>query len=119
MNFLIYYFLSGLIALLQALPLKTVGRIGRCFGGAAHFFDARHRKVARRNLAMCFPEKSPAEIRALARENFKRIGENFACSVKTASLSTEQLFHNVKVSGTQILDAYAAKPPTSIIVAIG
>src|ERR1700759_4669939 len=117
MNFLIYYFLSGLIALLQALPLKTVGRIGRCFGGAAHALDARHRKVARRNLAMCFPEKSPAEIRALAKENFKRIGENFACSVKTASLSREQLDPHVELNNTKILDAYAAKPPTSIIVA--
>jgi KDO2-lipid IV(A) lauroyltransferase len=119
MNLLIYYFVSGLIAVLQSLPLEAVARIGRFFGGLAHFLDGRHRNVARRNLAMCFPEKSTAEIRALARENFKRVGENFACAVKTASLSREQLNRRVELSGTAILDAYAAKPPTSIIVAIG
>ena len=44
----------------------------------------RHRRVALRNLTMCFGQRTPAEIRALARENFRRIGENFACAVKTA-----------------------------------
>jgi lauroyl/myristoyl acyltransferase len=36
-------------------------------------------------------EKSPAEIQALARENFRRIGESFACAVKTAGMTFEEL----------------------------
>ena len=75
---------------IQALPLTWVARLGRAGGALAYWLDARHRRVALHNLTMCFGgEKSPAEIRALARENFRRIGENFACAVKTAAMSFE------------------------------
>ena len=54
--------------------------------------DARHRRVALANLRMCFgDEKSPGEIRRLARENFRRIGENYACGIKTAVMSADEL----------------------------
>jgi KDO2-lipid IV(A) lauroyltransferase len=46
---------------------------------------------------MCFAnEKSPAEIRELARENFRRIGESFACAVKTAAMDIEELRPHVE-----------------------
>ena len=73
------------VAFLQALPLGAVARVGRVFGALAYVFDGRHRKVAKANIAACFPKKSEAEVRALTRENFKHIGESFACAVKTAS----------------------------------
>jgi lauroyl/myristoyl acyltransferase len=120
MNTLLYYFASGLITALQSLPLDTVARIGRFFGGLVYYLDARHRRVARRNLAMCFPEKSPHEIRALARENFIRVGENFACAVKTASLEQAQLEDRIEVHGTErLFNRCQQRPSTSIIVAIG
>ena len=85
MDTLIYWFARALITCIQPLPLKLVARLGRCGGGLAFWLDARHRRVALQNLTMCFSrEKSPEEIRALARENFRRIGENFASAVKTA-----------------------------------
>ena len=84
----LYLIARALIAIIQALPLKLVARIGRAAGALAFWLDARHRRVALQNLQMCFgDEKSPAEIRAIARENFRRIGENFACAAKTAAMS--------------------------------
>ena len=79
MAWLLYILALGLVRGLQALPLTWVARLGRAGGALAWWLDARHRRVAVRNLAMCFgAEKSPAEIRALARENFRRIGEGYA-----------------------------------------
>ena len=44
------------------------------------------------NLTVCFGhERSAREIRDLARENFRRIGENYGSAIKTASMSWEQL----------------------------
>ena len=54
MNTLIYWLGRALVALLQALPLTWVARLGRAGGALAYWLDARHRRVALKNLTMCF-----------------------------------------------------------------
>src|SRR4051812_10078197 len=89
---LLYILARVVLSFLQSLPLTWVAHLGRFCGGLVYWVDARHRRVAIRNLTMCFGrEKSRAEIRALARENFRRIGENFGCAAKTAAMSFEEL----------------------------
>ncbi|HXR05052.1 MAG TPA: hypothetical protein VN836_10140 [Verrucomicrobiae bacterium] len=121
MDSLIYWFARALITGIQLLPLKLVSRLGRCGGGLAFRLDARHRRVALQNLTMCFSrEKSPEEIRALARENFRRIGENFASAVKTAAMSFEALRPHVEFAGAERLPVTnAGEPPPNVVVAIG
>jgi lauroyl/myristoyl acyltransferase len=88
----------ALVALLQALPLTWVARIGRAGGAVFYSLDARHRGVARRNLELCFGgEKSELEITALARESFCRIGENLCCAVKTAGMNSAEIRGCVEV----------------------
>ena len=88
------------IVMLQALPLVWVARLGRLGGGVAFYLDRRHRRVALQNLTLCFgKEKTPGEIYAIARENFRRIGENYVCAVKTAGMTFEQLKPHLVFSG--------------------
>jgi KDO2-lipid IV(A) lauroyltransferase len=104
METLLYLIARVGIALLQALPLTTVARLGRVGGGAAYWLDVRHRRVAARNLRLCFGrEKSAAEIRALAREHFRRLGENYACAVKTAAMSPDELRAHLEFAGAELL----------------
>ena len=104
MDTLIYWPARALVALIQALPLTLVARLGRAGGGLAFWLDARHRRVALQNLTMCFgQEKSPEEIRALARENFRRIGENFASAVKTAAMTSDELRPHIEFAGIERL----------------
>jgi lauroyl/myristoyl acyltransferase len=121
MDALLYYLARALIGLMQALPLSCVARLGRAGGTVAHWIDARHRRVARRNLALCFgAEKSPAEIRALAGENFRRIGENFACAVKTAAMTLTELSPHVEfVAPPQLFSPPAGESPRRVVAAIG
>jgi lauroyl/myristoyl acyltransferase len=121
MDTLLYIVARSVIALLQALPLRTVARLGRAGGGLFYWLDARHRRVAQRHLTMCFVhEKSTETIRALAKENFRRIGENFACAVKTASMTFEQLRPHVEFVGPQkLLAPPAGHTLPNIVVAIG
>jgi KDO2-lipid IV(A) lauroyltransferase len=83
--------------------------------------DKRHRRVAVRNLTMCLgKEKSEAEIRAIAKENFRRIGENFAAAVKTASMSGEQLRPHMEIIGANKLPPITVGGKTaSRVIAIG
>jgi KDO2-lipid IV(A) lauroyltransferase len=121
MNTLIYWLGSGFVSLLQALPLSWVARLGRAGGALAYWLDARHRRVALKNLAMCFGgEKSPGEIRALAKENFRRIGENYASAVKTAAMSFEALRPHIEFVGIERLpEKSAGQPPPNVVIAIG
>jgi lauroyl/myristoyl acyltransferase len=117
----LYYVARALVAGLQALPLTWVARLGRFCGGVAYWVDVRHRRVALSNLAMCFGrEKPPAELRALARENFRRIGESFACAVKTAAMSFEELRSRVEFVGdARIISPPADGKPPGVVAAIG
>ena len=118
---LLYLIARGLVALVQALPLTWVARLGRLGGGMAYWVDGRHRRVALGNLAMCFgQEQTPAQVRSLARENFRRIGENFACAVKTASMSYEELRARVEFVGNPtIISPPAEGAPQRVVAAIG
>jgi KDO2-lipid IV(A) lauroyltransferase len=118
---ILYALALALVKALQALPLPWVARIGRFFGGVAYYVDLRHRQVALRNLTRCFAtEKSPREIRALARENFRRLGENYCCAIKTASMTWPELSPCVEFVRTEKIPRLVeGKQMQSCIVAIG
>ena len=104
MNTVLYWFGRALIAGIQLLPLTFVARLGRAIGALAFHLDGRHRRVVLENLTNCFgAEKSTAEIRAIARENFRRIGENYLAAVKTAAMSFAALRAHVEFTGLQNL----------------
>src|SRR5437867_11978685 len=121
MDTLLYCLARAAVAFLQALPLRAVARLGRAGGATAWWLDRRHRRVALQNLALCFgAEKSPAEIRALAKENFRRIGENYASAIKTVAMSPEELKPYIQFVGAEkVLPHQPGPGPQSRIIAIG
>ena len=121
MNTVIYWLVRGVVAGLQTLPLVWVARLGRAAGAVAYQLDGRHRRVALENLTRCFGrEKSADEIEAIARENFRRIGENFAGAVKTAAMTPWQMLPHFDLTlARSILPHEANAGPQSRIVAIG
>src|ERR1700757_1850049 len=121
MDLLLYCLALGLVKFLQALPLPWVARVGRAGGALAYRLDARHRRVAERKLSLSLGNgRPPGEVRELARENFRRIGENYACSVKTASMTLEDLKRHIKVVGMEKLQSKdAAAASSSRVFAIG
>jgi len=121
MDTLFYYVARALIRLVQALPLRWVARLGRGGGALGFWLDARHRRVALANLQACFgAERSSDEIRAIATENFRRIGENFACAIKTAAMSMEELAPHIEFVGAEKALAPAGKErPRHVVAAIG
>jgi len=120
MNTVIYWLARGVIALIQALPIRVVARLGRAGGGLAFFLTARYRRVTIDNLTRAFPEKPAAEIRAIAQENFRRIGENYACAIKTAAMTPLQMRPHFEFGGAEkILVFKNDAGPQSRIVAIG
>ena len=109
------------VKFLQALPVRGVARLGRALGAVAFVLDRRHRRVALRNLELALgAEKSAAELHALARENFRRLGENYCCAIKTAPMSQEELVGVAEFCGVErIVPPGASRPVRNVVLAIG
>lgn len=121
MNILLYWLGRAIVAFIAAWPLTWVAWAGRRIGTLVYFLDVRHRKVALDNLTMCFGrEKSPVEIEAIVRENFRRLGENYACMVKTYMMPWEKLRTRVELVGMDhVLPREAGSKAQSRILALG
>ncbi|GKS75447.1 lysophospholipid acyltransferase family protein [Acidovorax sp. SUPP950] len=61
-----------LMGVLARLPLPVLRGLGWAIGQVLYRLAAPRRKVALRNLELCFPDASPAQRRAWARETFVR-----------------------------------------------
>ena len=104
MNWLLYLAGRLLISFVQAWPLDWVARMGRVAGAIGWRMDRRHRRVALSNLERVLGSvKPPEERRAIARENFLRLGENYLCALKTASMSSQQLEGRLEWAGLEQL----------------
>ena len=121
MNFAIYWIGRAFIAFIQMLPLPLVARLGRAIGALTYVLDARHRKVVVQNLTMCFGrEMTTAEITAITRENFRRIAENYLSSIKTASMTPQQVKPFFDLIGTEkLLPRAKEAAPQSRVIALG
>ena len=67
----------GLLWLLAQLPYALLMRLGRGLGAVMYRFAGSRRKIAARNLELCFPELSAEERAQLLRENFASTGMTF------------------------------------------
>ncbi len=110
----------GLIAGLHRLSLPSVVRLGRTLGGLAWALDARHRRVTLENLHACFGAEWPGQrIVALAREHFRRLGENYAGALRSASMTAEDIRSVLTLEGAQHVRASTGGRGKNVVVAIG
>ncbi len=64
----------GLLRLICLLPHRAALATGSVFGRIVHRVGGSRRAVVRRNIELCFPELSPEQRNALAREHSKALG---------------------------------------------
>ena len=70
-----YKVIAGLLKALGFIPRKMAFRLGNFIGQILFLADKKHRKIAIENLTRSFGrEKSPYEIKTLARRVFKNLG---------------------------------------------
>ena len=67
----------GLLWLVAQLPYKVLLWLGRCLGALMYRLASARRKIAARNLELCFPQMSAVERKALLKENFASTGITF------------------------------------------
>lgn len=68
------WFGLGLLRLVCLLPHGAALGTGRLIGRLAHRLAGDRRAIVRRNLELCFPEKTAAEYSKLTRQHFEALG---------------------------------------------
>ncbi len=69
-------FAIGLLWLLHWLPLPVLAALGQGLGALLWKLARSRRRIALRNLELCFPDQSPTEREQLAREHFGWMGRS-------------------------------------------
>jgi KDO2-lipid IV(A) lauroyltransferase len=67
----------GLLWLIHFLPLSAQAQIGRAVGLLLYVLAVERRRVALKNLALCFPGLDASERRTLARDHFTAFARSF------------------------------------------
>jgi KDO2-lipid IV(A) lauroyltransferase len=69
-------FLLGTLWLLHWLPLPVLAALGRAVGRLLHALAGSRRRIAQRNVELCFPDMSQEDRHALVREHFQWLGRS-------------------------------------------
>ena len=91
--------LLGLLWCLHWLPLPVLAAMGRSLGALLYRVGGSRRRIGRRNLQLCMPEKPPAEREAVLREHFALLGRSLLERGVLWWASPERLRRLVKVEG--------------------
>jgi len=102
--------LLAVLWLFHWLPLGLQARIGNGFGRLGHRVVSSRRKVALRNLELCFPELSSPEREHLGREHFRWLGRSLLERGLLWYASPERLKRLIRVEGDVHLAERSERP---------
>ncbi|AQT95633.1 lipid A biosynthesis lauroyl acyltransferase [Pseudomonas azotoformans] len=93
----------GLLWLVTQLPYRALLAIGRLLGAGMYRVAGERRRIAARNLELCFPEKSAKERKHLLKENFASTGIAFFEMAMSWWWSRQRLARLAHVEGLEHL----------------
>ncbi len=99
----------GVLRLLALLPYPAVLALGRGFGWVLFHVAGGRRRIAGRNLELCFPELEESERRGLLRRHFRALGMGMLESVWLWWAGEPQLRGLAHIQGLEHLQAALAK----------
>ena len=104
------YALIALLWLLHWLPLRWLAALGWGLGALLHRVAGSRRRVALRNVELCFPEKSLAERQALVREHFGWLGRSLLERGLLWYASDRRLLRLMRIEGNIKLSEQVDRP---------
>ncbi len=102
MDYFIYLLFRAFTAVILALPLIVVYRVGQACGFMAWLIAGSYRRLVRANMTIAYGHtKSPDEIRRLARQHFQTLGANLLSSIKTVRFDAAGIHKVCPVEGIE------------------
>lgn len=100
-----YAFYRTFEAVLGAVPLDVVSKIGEWLGLAVWRVSGKHRRLVTRNLRIATAREAPdpTTLEKLVRDTFRRAGGNMMASLRSAIMEPEELRPFVQFEGMEII----------------
>ena len=99
----------SILKLIAKLSPNQRAKLGRFTGKMMAKFASKRRRIASKNLSLCFPDLSPEQHQSLLKENLQATGQGF---IEMASCWYSDLAHqqaNTQINGKEHLDNAIAK----------
>jgi KDO2-lipid IV(A) lauroyltransferase len=96
-----YWAVLAVRELAAILPRRLVRPAGTCLGLVFYVCDRGHRRVADANLATAFPQRTPAERKAIVREMFGHFGRVLFELLRFSTLTPAQMLATVEFEGEE------------------
>ena len=102
MDYFVYLLFRTFTALLLALPLIVIYRLGQALGFLGWLLAVPYRRLVRANLTIAYGgRKTPDEIRRLTRQHFLTLGANLLSSIKTVRFDAAGIHEVCPVEGIE------------------
>lgn len=102
---MMYSLLSFFLKLLSYIPFGALYVLSDCLFYPLYYVARYRRKVVRRNLTECFPEKSEQEIKRIEKEFYHSFTDQMLESCKMASISPEEMKRRMKFTNVEEANA--------------
>ncbi len=106
----------GILRLAQFLPYAIQVLLGTILGWLLSFLPLSYVRIARRNLELCFPERTPSERRKLLRRHFSSLGIGVFETANVWWASNERIRELTEFHGFEELTRALAKGNGVIVI---
>lgn len=107
----------GLMRLLSFVPLPIIAVLGQSLGSLFYLLIGSRRKIAFKNISLCFPEKSAAECHAINRAHFRYLGQSIFTTPMHWWMSKQRFNRLVEINGRHHYDQALESGRNIIILA--
>jgi KDO2-lipid IV(A) lauroyltransferase len=108
---------AGLMRGISLLPFPAIAALGSAIGELARRLHAPRRRIAARNIELCFPEMTVEQRAAILRQHFRFTGQSLAATGVTWWASRRRLLALVRIHDRHHYDAALAAGRNTILLA--
>lgn len=117
MQFLVYILAYPLLWLISILPFRIFYWLSDFVYFIIYHVIGYRRKVVKENLAMTLPHLNDAERKKIERKFYQHMCDMFLETIKTMSISPEEMEKRFQVTNIELVQDYAKKGKSVILVA--
>jgi len=117
MQFLVYILAYPLLWLISILPFRIFYWLSDFVYFIIYHIIGYRKKVVRENLAMTLPHLNDAERKEIEKKFYKHMCDMFLETIKTMSISPEEMEKRFQVTNIELVQDYAKKGKSVILVA--